>query len=104
MTISFIDPPAVRHLGDLASLKKAILSHFDGDSGLRYLTDEDRWLAIVTYYKPAERQLIAGQIRELVTREDAFIVRFWDKHSEYFPFATAGEVREYLRSKLVLLD
>ena len=104
MTISFIDPPAVRHLGDLASLKKAILSHFDGDSGLRYSTDEDRWLAIVSYYKPPERKLIAGQIRELVTRDDAFIVRFWDKHSDYFPFATAGEVREYLQSKLGLLD
>src|SRR4051794_5765768 len=72
MTISFIDPPAIRHLGEFASLKKAILSHFDGDSGLRYPTDEGRWHAIVSYYKPNERELIAIQIRELLSRDDAF--------------------------------
>jgi hypothetical protein len=103
MTISFIDPPAVRHLGEFASLKKAILAHFDGDSGLRFRTDEERWQAIVHYYKPDERRLIAGQIRELLLREDAFILKFWDKHSDYFAFETASEVREYLRSKIELL-
>ncbi|MFL6617202.1 MAG: hypothetical protein ACJ8MH_01290 [Povalibacter sp.] len=103
MTISFIDPPAIRHLGEFASLKKAILSHFDGDSGLRYPTDEGRWHAIVSYYKPNERELIAIQIRELLSRDDAFVVRFWDKHSDYFAFETAADVRAYLSSKLELL-
>jgi len=50
MTISFIDPPRLRHLGELASLKKAILAHFDSDSSLRFHTDEDRWQAIVHHY------------------------------------------------------
>lgn len=104
MTISFIDPPGVRHLGELASLKKAILAHFDGDSGLRFHSDEDRWRAIVTHYTPAQRNLIAGQIRELVSRDDAFILKFWDKHSDYFAFATADEVRVYLTEKLALFD
>jgi hypothetical protein len=94
----------VRHLGELASLKKAILSHFDGDSGLRYLTDEVRWRALVTHYNPPQRKLIAAQIRELVSRDDAFVVRFWDKHSDYFGFESAAEVRAYLRSKLSLLE
>lgn len=103
MTISFIDPPAVRHLGEFASLEKAILSHFDGDSGLRFPTDEERWRALVSYYKPTERRLIAVQIRELLLREDAFVLSFWDKHSDYFGFESAAEVRAYLESKLSLL-
>ncbi len=103
MTISFIDPPAVRHLGEFASLKKAILGHFDGDSGLRFPTDAHRWQAIVSYYKPGERRLIAVQIRELLLRDDAFILKFWDKHSDYFAFGSADEVREYLGSKIQLL-
>lgn len=103
MTISFIDPPAVRHLGEFASLKKAILAHFDGDSGLRFPTDDDRWRAIVSYYTPNERRLIAGQIRELISRDDAFILKFWDKHSDYFAFRTADEVRDYLSSKIPML-
>ena len=104
MTISFIDPPGVRHLGEFASLKKAILAHFDGDSGLRFHCDEDRWRAIVRHYPPAQRSLIAGQIRELVSRDDDFILKFWDKHSDYFAFETADEVRAYLRGKLALFE
>lgn len=104
MTISFIDPPQVRHLGELASLKKAILAHFDGDSGLRFHTDEDRWLAIVHHYNSMQRGLIAGQIRELISRDDAFILKFWDRHSDYFCFTTADEVRQYLRGKLELFE
>ena len=104
MTISFIDPPSVRHLGELASLKKAILSHFDGDSGLRFHSDDERWQAIVKHYTPAQRKLIAGQIRELISRDDAFVLTFWDKHSDYFGFESANEVREYLSTKLALFD
>ena len=104
MSISFLDPPRVRHLGEFASLKKAILSHFDGDSGLRFHSDEDRWRSIAHHYTSAERNLIAIQISELLARDDAFIVQFWDKHSDYFAFQTADEVREYLREKVGLLD
>lgn len=103
MTISFIDPPRLRHLGELASLKKVILAHFDCDSSLRYHTDEDRWQAIVHHYDASQLSLIAGQIRELISRDDAFIVKFWDRHSDYFAFETADEVREYLKNKLSLL-
>lgn len=104
MTISFIDPREVRHLGELASLKKAILAHFDGDSGLRFHSDEDRWQAIVDHYSPSQRSLIAGQIRELISRDDAFVLKFWDKHSDYFAFGTGDELRSYLRGKLTLLE
>ena len=104
MTISFIDPPQLRHLGELASLKKAILAHFDGDSGLRFPSDEQRWQAILHHYSPAQRNLIAGQIRELVSRDDAFILKFWDQHSDYFAFETADEVRQYLLGKLALFE
>jgi hypothetical protein len=102
MTISFIDPPSVRHLGELASLKSAILSHFHQDSGLYYPSDEQRWRAILNHYSAAERDLIAGQIRELLSRDDPFVVRFWDRHSDYFWFETAADVRAYLKSKLAL--
>jgi hypothetical protein len=102
-TIRFIDPPAVRHLGEFASLKKAILAHFDGDSGLRFPSDADRWRSIATCYTPHQRGLIAAQIRELLSRDDAFVVRFWDKHSDYFAFDTAADVRAYLNSKIALL-
>ncbi|HMN46386.1 MAG TPA: hypothetical protein PKE27_17540 [Povalibacter sp.] len=102
MSISFIDPPNVRHLGELASLKKAILAHFDGDSGLRFHSDEDRWRAIIHHYSPTQRGLIAGQIRELISRDDDFVLTFWNKHSDYFGFATADEVRAYLGGKLEL--
>ena len=102
MTISFIDPPSVRHLGELASLKGAILSHFHQDSSLYYPSDEQRWQAILSHYTPAERNLIAGQIRELLSRDDRFIVRFWDRHSDYFSFETAADVRAYLAPKLAL--
>jgi hypothetical protein len=104
MTISFIDPPQVRHLGELASLKKAILSHFDGDSGLRFHTDEDRWQAIVHYYGPAQRALIAAQMRELLSREDDFVLAFWDRHSDYFWFETCDRLRVYLEQKAALLE
>jgi hypothetical protein len=104
MTISFIDPPRLRHLGELASLKKAILAHFDADSSLRFHTDEDRWQAIVHHYDAGQRSLIAGQIRELISRDDAFILKFWDKHSDYFAFQSADELREYLRDKLALFE
>lgn len=104
MSISFIDPPRLRHLGELASLKKAILAHFDADSSLRFHTDEERWHAIVHHYDAGQRSLITGQIRELIARDDAFVLKFWDKHSDYFAFATADEVREYLRSKLSLFE
>jgi hypothetical protein len=104
MSISFIDPPHLRHLGELASLKKAILAHFDGDSGLRFHTDEERWQAIAKHYTPSQRSLIAGQIRELINREDAFVLRFWDKHSDYFFFETADQVRGYLKGKIGLLE
>ena len=104
MSISFIDPPQLRHLGELASLKKAILAHFDGDSGLRFRTDDARWLAIAKHYLPAQRTLIAGQLRELISRDDEFILRFWDKHSDYFFFDTAEQLRHYLRGKIRLLE
>lgn len=104
MTISFIDPPQLRHLGELASLKKAILAHFDGDSGLRFHSDEERWQAIAHHYNLAQRSLIAAQIRELISRDDAFILKFWNKHSDYFWFETAEEVREYLRTKVRLVE
>ncbi len=104
MTISFIDPPQLRHLGELATLKKAILAHFDGDSGLRFHSDEERWQAILHHYNQGERSLIAGQIRELISRDDAFILKFWDKHSDYFGFETADEVRAYLKGKLALFE
>jgi hypothetical protein len=104
MTISFIDPPSVRHLGELASLKKAILAHFDGDSGLRFHSDEERWQSIVNHYPPAQHSLLAAQIRELISRDDAFVLEFWDKHSDYFGFETADEVRRYLKGKLVLFE
>jgi hypothetical protein len=104
LTISFIDPPNVRHLGELASLKKAILSHFDGDSGLRFHSDEDRWQAILRHYDRTQRLLIAGQIRELLSRDDGFVLAFWDKHSDYFGFETADEVRQYLSGKLRLFE
>ncbi len=104
MTISFIDPPSVRHLGELASLKSAILSHFHQDSGLYYRSDEQRWQAIVSHYRAAERNLIAGQIRELLSRDDRFFVQFWDRHSEYFFFETAADVRAYLKPKLSLFE
>ncbi|HEY6645325.1 hypothetical protein [Povalibacter sp.] len=104
MTISFIDPPQLRHLGELASLKKAILAHFDGDSGLRFHSDEERWQAILRHYSPAQRSLIAAQIRELISRADAVILKFWDQHSDYYPFETADAVRQYLRTKLELFE
>ena len=104
MTISFIDPPRLRHLGELASLKKAILAHFDADSSLRFQTDADRWDAIVHHYDAGQRSLITGQIRELIARDDAFVLKFWDRHSDYFAFETADEVREYLKDKLSLFE
>lgn len=104
MSISFIDPPRLRHLGELASLKKAILAHFDADSSLRFHTDEERWQAIVHHYDAGQLSLIAGQIRELISRDDAFVLKFWDRHSDYFAFDTADGVRDYLKDKLPLLE
>ena len=103
MTIAFIDPPYLRHLGELASLKNVVACHFHQDSGLDYPADEDRWAAILKELGPADRSLIAAQIRELLSRDDDFVLRFWDEHSDYFPFETAREVRAYLRPKLELL-
>ena len=103
MTIAFIDPPYLRHLGELASLKNVIACHFHQDSGLDYRTDEDRWAAILRELNSAERSLIEAQIRELLSRHDDFVLRFWNDHSDYFPFESAAEVRAYLRQKLELL-
>ena len=91
MTISFIDPPSVRHLGELASLKSAILSHFHQDSGLYYRSDEQRWQAIVSHYTAAERNLIAGQMREVSDRTGEVAGNFkgaLDKSVKDQPMAT----------------
>ena len=103
MKIACIDPPYLRHLGELASLKNTIACHFHQDSGLDYPTDEDRWAAILKESGSAERGLIAAQIRELLSRDDAFVLQFWDEHSGYFCFETAADVRAYLHPKLELL-
>jgi hypothetical protein len=76
MSIGFIDPPYLRHLGELASLKIAIACHFHQDSGLDYPDDEDRWAAILNESGPAERSLLAAQLRELLFRDDAYVVQF----------------------------
>lgn len=104
MSISFIDPPHVRHLGEFASLKKMILGHFDGDSSLRFHTDEDRWQAIARHYSAEQRALIVAQIHELVCREDAYVLALWDRHSDYFRFETPEQLRAYLEQRSVLLE
>ncbi len=104
MAISFIDPPELRHLGELASLKKVILSHFDADSSLRFRCDVQRWASIVKHYDPAHRALIAAQLRELLGREDEAVLSFWNRYSDYFYFESGDQVRSYLDDKVVLLD
>ena len=66
MKVVFIDPPHLRHLGELASLKRTIACHFHQDSGLDYPSDDDRWAAILKESGPAERGLLAAQIKELL--------------------------------------
>lgn len=104
MAISFIDPPELRHLGELASLKKAVLGHFDADSSLRFRCDSQRWAAIVKHYDPCHRALIAAQLRELLGREDDAVLAFWNRYSDYFLFESGDQVRAYLADKLVLLE
>jgi len=103
MKVSFIDPPYLRHLGELATLKNTIACHFHQDSGLDYPNDADRWSAIRQEMGPTERALLAAQIVELLARDDAFVLQFWGKHSGYYCFEKADEIRAYLQPKLNLL-
>lgn len=104
MAISFIDPPELRHLGELASLKKAILGHFDADSSLRFRCDAQRWASIVKHYDPAHRALIAAQLRELLGRPDDAVLVFWNRYSDYFYFESGDQARAYLADKVLLLE
>lgn len=102
MKVAFIDPPYLRHLGELATLKNSIACHFHQDSGLDYPSDDDRWAAILQDSGPAERSLLAAQLGELLSRDDSFVMQFWRKYSDYYCFETAAEVRAYLQPRLRL--